>query len=295
MEKIWYYTIDGERRGPVTAAELKELASQGTLKPDDLLWKEGLTEWTPAKKLKGLFPEGQASSEPEEKPTPEEKPKLKNDSPKNDRDNLKLSGRSKREDDSPSKSRSRDDDRRERDDRDEDRRPSRKFRRDDYEDDDADWNRRSSRRDRYDDDYRRDEYHSQKDDYDDARPRRNVKSPTLGIFSMICGILSILLVPIGFFGVCCVVFFFVNALPMIPALVAIVLGLIGMNKSHRGMSIAGVITGAIGLILSALMLVLSFVYPAMMMAVPPPAPPAGGGGWNPPPQNPPIIRPAPRK
>ncbi len=322
MEKIWYYTIDGERHGPVTASELKQLASQGTIKPDDLLWKEGLAEWMPAKKMKGLFPQGESALQEQAKPRPDEETKPRSeapqdDSPKNNRGNLNLSGSKDRGDSDSEKPRFRADDRDDNrrpsrssrrddddfddglDDPDERRRPSRSSRRDDDDDyRDRDRDRRSNRRDDYrdhDDDYRTNRSDYQRDDYDDARPRRaNGKNPTLGIVSLICGILSIILVPVGFFGVCCFLFFFVNALPMIPAGVALICGGLGLSRSHRGMSMAGVITGGIGLLLSIIMLVISIAYPALMMATAPPPAPAGGGGWNPPPQNPPIVRPGPR-
>ena len=37
-------------------SELKALAESGRLKPTDNVWKEGLAEWIPASKVKGLFP-----------------------------------------------------------------------------------------------------------------------------------------------------------------------------------------------------------------------------------------------
>jgi len=51
----WYYTIDKQRHGPISAAQLGNLAAGGRLQPTDLVWKEGLTEWIPAARLKGLF------------------------------------------------------------------------------------------------------------------------------------------------------------------------------------------------------------------------------------------------
>jgi hypothetical protein len=52
----WYYSVGGQRSGPVTGADLKQLAQAGRLGPDDLVWKDGMAEWQPASKLKGLFP-----------------------------------------------------------------------------------------------------------------------------------------------------------------------------------------------------------------------------------------------
>ena len=42
----WYYTQNGEQRGPVSPAQLKQLAQSGQLQPTDLVFKEGGKEWT---------------------------------------------------------------------------------------------------------------------------------------------------------------------------------------------------------------------------------------------------------
>jgi hypothetical protein len=53
----WHYTIDGQPAAvPVSAAQLKQLAASGQLKPTDLVWQEGMVEWMPAGSVKGLFP-----------------------------------------------------------------------------------------------------------------------------------------------------------------------------------------------------------------------------------------------
>lgn len=51
----WYYVIEGKEHGPVSTEQLKEMARDGRLKPDDLLWREGMKEWLPAAGAKGLF------------------------------------------------------------------------------------------------------------------------------------------------------------------------------------------------------------------------------------------------
>lgn len=53
--KEWYYTCNSEQVGPVSAADLKRLASTGQLAHSDLIWKEGWEEWKPAGAIKGLF------------------------------------------------------------------------------------------------------------------------------------------------------------------------------------------------------------------------------------------------
>ena len=57
MANQWHYTKGDERIGPVSSDDLKQLAASGELKPDDLIWKDGLEDWKPASQLKGLFPE----------------------------------------------------------------------------------------------------------------------------------------------------------------------------------------------------------------------------------------------
>ena len=51
-----YYQHGGQQYGPVTGPELKELAAEGKLLPDDLIWKQGMEKWVPARSAKGLFP-----------------------------------------------------------------------------------------------------------------------------------------------------------------------------------------------------------------------------------------------
>jgi len=61
----WYYARDEVQFGPVTAAELRHLSASGGLSPQDLVWRDGMEEWAPAGKLKGLFPDAKpASPEP---------------------------------------------------------------------------------------------------------------------------------------------------------------------------------------------------------------------------------------
>lgn len=51
----WYYARDNQQTGPVSAVELKQLAAAGDLSPDDLVWREGMAEWAPARNVRGLF------------------------------------------------------------------------------------------------------------------------------------------------------------------------------------------------------------------------------------------------
>lgn len=52
----WFILKNGEKHGPVTASALKILAANGTLRPEDKVWREGLKDWKTAGKVIGLFP-----------------------------------------------------------------------------------------------------------------------------------------------------------------------------------------------------------------------------------------------
>ncbi|MAS05833.1 MAG: hypothetical protein CL534_14290 [Ahrensia sp.] len=47
-EKIWYYAVDGEQKGPIDVAELNLLIAVSTIGPYTLVWREGMADWQPA-------------------------------------------------------------------------------------------------------------------------------------------------------------------------------------------------------------------------------------------------------
>jgi hypothetical protein len=55
-DRAWYYASGGQQRGPVKTSQLKQLAAAGELKPDDLVWCDGMPNWAPANTVKGLLP-----------------------------------------------------------------------------------------------------------------------------------------------------------------------------------------------------------------------------------------------
>ena len=57
----WHYSRGNEQHGPVSSAQLKEMATAGQLQPTDLIWKDGMPGWVAAGKIKGLF-EGAADA-----------------------------------------------------------------------------------------------------------------------------------------------------------------------------------------------------------------------------------------
>jgi predicted RNA-binding Zn-ribbon protein involved in translation (DUF1610 family) len=52
----WYYAKGYAKCGPVTSKQLKQLAEDGQLMPDDTIWKEGVAGNRKAKSVQGLFP-----------------------------------------------------------------------------------------------------------------------------------------------------------------------------------------------------------------------------------------------
>lgn len=72
MADQWYYSNDGEQHGPFTPAQLKQLAASGQIAPSHLVWKEGMSDWKPARSVKGLFPEAAVPPPPPVSATPPE-------------------------------------------------------------------------------------------------------------------------------------------------------------------------------------------------------------------------------
>jgi TM2 domain-containing membrane protein YozV len=173
----WHYSVDGgERQGPISAAELKKLADAGNLKAGDLVWKEGMAEWAPAKSIKGLF----TNPAPAAAPAPAAEPARDRPRPEPEEED-RPSPRDRRRDpdeyDRPRRRRDFDDDR---DDAD---RPSGRMRRRDPDDqDESDEDRPRRRRD---DDF----------DEDGDRPRRKRRRAPAdaGSKKLTAGLLGILI------------------------------------------------------------------------------------------------------
>ncbi|HEY8688546.1 MAG TPA: GYF domain-containing protein [Chitinophagaceae bacterium] len=44
-QKIWWYSLNNEQKGPVSQEELNVLVNQNSINPSTLVWKEGLQSW----------------------------------------------------------------------------------------------------------------------------------------------------------------------------------------------------------------------------------------------------------
>src|SRR4051812_1167520 len=60
----WYYAKNGQQQGPVNSAQLKQMASAGQIGPDDLVFREGGTQWVAASTVAGLQFGGGAAPPP---------------------------------------------------------------------------------------------------------------------------------------------------------------------------------------------------------------------------------------
>jgi len=50
----WYYTQNGQQKGPVSFEDVKALIAQQQIVPSDLVWSEGMTGWQAASNLDGV-------------------------------------------------------------------------------------------------------------------------------------------------------------------------------------------------------------------------------------------------
>lgn len=55
MTNSWYYVTGNQRNGPVSDDQLRQLAASRRLRPDDLVWKDGMADWVEAQRVVGLF------------------------------------------------------------------------------------------------------------------------------------------------------------------------------------------------------------------------------------------------
>lgn len=63
----WYYAAGGQQQGPVDDAQLDALIAAGTVRPDTLVWREGLANWQP---LREARPMGAAAAAATPAPAP---------------------------------------------------------------------------------------------------------------------------------------------------------------------------------------------------------------------------------
>lgn len=60
----WYYSEQGQQKGPVSESELQSLVSNGTVQPSDLIWREGMTDWLPVGQVPEISGSAPAAAPP---------------------------------------------------------------------------------------------------------------------------------------------------------------------------------------------------------------------------------------
>jgi uncharacterized RDD family membrane protein YckC len=55
MADEWYVGRNGQRSGPFSGSQVRQMAARGELGPADMLWKEGMADWAAAATISGLF------------------------------------------------------------------------------------------------------------------------------------------------------------------------------------------------------------------------------------------------
>jgi hypothetical protein len=198
----WFYAKDDQRLGPVSEQELKGLATDGKLKPGDLVWRDGMPDWVEARTQAVLFP-------PKVEPLPANGADPRPfDNIDDDRPSVRDRRRRYEDDDRPSRRDGR------RDDDDYDQRPRQR--------DGDDYDRRPRRRD---DD----------DDYD--RPRRSKQAPgqiqAVAIMMLVGGIWAIL-VFLGFAASCIGLVWPGIWYELVVGILAIIRGANTLGKNDQG-------------------------------------------------------------
>lgn len=64
MVQQWFVQRRGEKTGPYSSRELRQLVEQGQLHPEDLVWCTELSDWVPAARVRGLFGSGGGKPQP---------------------------------------------------------------------------------------------------------------------------------------------------------------------------------------------------------------------------------------
>src|ERR1700750_2794623 len=56
----WFYASEGKQQGPYPEGQFRDLVAQGVVRPDTLVWSEGMAGWQKAAEIPGLIGGGVA-------------------------------------------------------------------------------------------------------------------------------------------------------------------------------------------------------------------------------------------
>lgn len=51
----WFYASEGKQQGPYPDGQFRDLVAQGVVRPDTLVWSEGMAGWQKAAEIPGLI------------------------------------------------------------------------------------------------------------------------------------------------------------------------------------------------------------------------------------------------
>ncbi len=57
-DRQWHCTVNGQKYGPVSEAELREWVGQGRLGRSDAVWTDGMDQWRPLHEVQHMFAAG---------------------------------------------------------------------------------------------------------------------------------------------------------------------------------------------------------------------------------------------
>ena len=58
--RSWFYASNGQQQGPFPEAQLRDLITRGTVRPDTLVWTEGMAGWQGPARFPAWSPAGRA-------------------------------------------------------------------------------------------------------------------------------------------------------------------------------------------------------------------------------------------
>jgi len=58
VDRSWFYASQGQQQGPYPQAQLRDLIARGAVRPDTLVWCEGMAGWQKAGEIPELMSGG---------------------------------------------------------------------------------------------------------------------------------------------------------------------------------------------------------------------------------------------
>jgi GYF domain 2 len=63
-DRSWFFAANGQQQGPYPEAQFRDFVARGTVRPETLVWSEGMAGWQKAGEIPGLFSSGAAPTLP---------------------------------------------------------------------------------------------------------------------------------------------------------------------------------------------------------------------------------------